>query len=1820
MELFSAIGAYVHGDEKTYDGLPLPAGVHLRWAYVTDLGFPPQGVRIQRMDVAFTDEFNRLSWTGNWQDITSVRPCPTADFARNIVHRVGGFGFCRREYIELPELTEELRRLEAAGPAAIDDWTDDPAGRALRLRRFDLILLALLDPQLARVGGMAWIDLGIAPVQPVAYRLSGTWPTVLGSRRYSVESYPPVLGPGVARVGPIQIAVDGWITPHLSQLEQRPSLSAKTAILALSSPESIGELKIELIEGTAQALVASALFEADGRTPVQARAEGNALVLRSPEMRDVAIRSREGHYFPHFAISAIETRLAASPPGPQSVVLVRDLGLNIDSSAGDPSSGVPPARIHRITEFDITALDLRLDGASVVEMPPMLDGLGALPRSRFGVELRSTPRAGAPRPTLAHLSRRPGLGAVASTPAPGIPTWPGPSAALAPRLIAEWPFAANTTDSIGGNALVTGPNDLISVTPTAAQSPNALRISAAAAIHLQNPRALLAMRRSFQIEAWVGSLDPAGPTSTLIATDRGRELWLGLLWEAGVARPAIRIAGHTFKSSNTFRPRRLPSWNHLIFSWDGRSIGFCVDGGAERQRHPFSTEITQAAFNAVHVGCVPLQNGDSQPMQGWISNLRVWVFEPVQIEAGSRDLWFGAQLAPSTGVTFHGTAHVIAGEIYGKSMRVVELDGGGAIQISRGATSSGPDGAWTIEGWVRPEGAGGEMIVAKFGNGVTLGVDVERRLFLQFDAIRKTSRLIVPAGLWTRLAVSFTEGRLRFEIDDREDEDISLTAEVANIRRLEEPIWVGAGRFKEGVGAERPWHGKIGDLRVWTRARGTPALARVPAGVTEQDRILWRDFDVPSGVWSYSAAGVDIFGRLGRNTAPVAATIPAQPPPAAPQNCRAEWQPLRARVTQAEAHGEGGWRITTDLAAGQTLRAALGGGAPGSVLRRIAGQAAEVRKVAAGTSAEERWRIASGRELGGFLQIDLEPNTTELIQPRAGDEIRIDVDVRLRLSWVWSGRQRVFNPEVVAFWPLLFLGEPGLKTGVVTGTRPLSNALADEGRFIVQIRWSVPFVAAASEAVGAWFTVAGRRLIVRRNKSIAADHSELEVEDPNAEPSMPRVESTCLMRVRPEAIGLDLSEHGAWSIRLDQLSSIPIGALTLPQSAGVTSSNATVTLCDADELTRVREASRELGPEELWAVDLGVPIPDSLLRSRAVPGLLAGSQERSGEGSWRTWDVVWTANREDAGGLGRLYVRGASLPATGGVDLGGTRPSRLAELRYTAGALMQVDLDIPRLASGEPADQGLIGLVSVTRPSPGYVDGQNVSPTSPPVRFRQVDKSMPPAPPAPRVNVGPPDVFGLCRVSIAWDAPAEVRCEVWRTSEATAAAADVDLRRARLAFYAVDAVGETIRDDPDLEGWLRARFPAALQPFDGAVNRWVDFFAGAERLARMSRERRELVSEAWRAWSARYHGSLASAEWSALLRRRGMERAFARITHAPVAASASGMGEYMDTVEASTRGFLGYRLQSFGAAGNQGAGFGPTSALVSTPTGALPAAVTLRQLVAGRAAVDLDWTLSPDPDVRAYRVFRATDAGAIEDLRWAGEDGLVIAGEISDPLLRAEGRRLRLPEGVDATDVAGVYARDDGFRTVDRPRTLDLFDRTGAAPPGILPLRRVPEGAPLILAVRAADGSLTAIDRRPGVVPWRDRGLPAVDVWYRVAAINRQGARGQASPAMRARPQLPDWFEAPEVEITRSADNDAQDRVQITLRSPSLSDRVFWILRRLDDEPEWTPLFVLDRVGVALNDAVPRGSPASYRVRIRTVAGHRWEDKQEFQTHPSGTH
>jgi len=160
------------GAEAGFDGVPLAPGVHLRWSFWPELSWPAAGFEVQRR-YWHTGEFTNVS-PQPWATIALLNLPSTTDGGVTALRRARTVASGLVTSMFEPDAASLLRLVELVRrrtPAFVD------AARGsshVRLRALDVLLLAALDPYVARAIGLAYID-GQVPTTPADYRVIGHW-------------------------------------------------------------------------------------------------------------------------------------------------------------------------------------------------------------------------------------------------------------------------------------------------------------------------------------------------------------------------------------------------------------------------------------------------------------------------------------------------------------------------------------------------------------------------------------------------------------------------------------------------------------------------------------------------------------------------------------------------------------------------------------------------------------------------------------------------------------------------------------------------------------------------------------------------------------------------------------------------------------------------------------------------------------------------------------------------------------------------------------------------------------------------------------------------------------------------------------------------------------------------------------------------------------------------------------------------------------------------------------------------------------------------------------------------------------------------------------------------------------------------------------------------------------------------------------------------------------------------------------------------------------------------------------------------------------
>lgn len=256
----------------------------------------------------------------------------------------------------------------------------------------------------------------------------------------------------------------------------------------------------------------------------------------------------------------------------------------------------------------------------------------------------------------------------------------------------------------------------------------------------------------------------------------------------------------------------------------------------------------------------------------------------------------------------------------------------------------------------------------------------------------------------------------------------------------------------------------------------------------------------------------------------------------------------------------------------------------------------------------------------------------------------------------------------------------------------------------------------------------------------------------------------------------------------------------------------------------------------------------------------------------------------------------------------------------------------------------------------------NEGPVSPACKVTGLQRSAPNAPTANVVGTElvyaePADYYGDAKYELTWSAVSGVAGYiVYRASGASLFDRDRAQRRAGNSPYDSDP----FYDVADFDSWLASEYPSLTREV-----------LLTSDLSTLTAATRASVTAAWRAFYARFSESdiqtLASHDCNQAVYRR-------------VNAELLEDTSYADTLDGSGTGFFVYRIAAQDSAGNESDwsdAFPPVHIHDVTP----PATPVITSILGGENSVTIAWRANTEADLAEYRLWRATAAHQLDDVR-----------------------------------------------------------------------------------------------------------------------------------------------------------------------------------------------------------------------------------------------
>lgn len=1289
-------------------------------------------------------------------------------------------------------------------------------------------------------------------------------------------------------------------------------------------------------------------------------------------------------------------------------------------------------------------------------------------------------------------------------------------------------------------------------------------------------RALRASPGSLLLRAWVkpafSSGLPGSKVEMAIFTQPARStLWFGLVYAPRARKYAIRLVvnGARLESSAVVTPGR---WMQIEGYYDGTGLRLWANGhgvgAAKAQRGPVAWSdhplfIAQASES---------EGSRRQGFRGSLSDLAIWTRQYADLQPGHPEFIAGWPLASNTVELASRSAGAVDGPV-----RFVGTPFGGAMELGPGGrlmhripglSGSSIGNHFTIDLLLELKtGPGhGEVLCLGDRDPVRLLISEGPRGPLPGIEVlggRHFADRPLPPENWRHLRVSVAGRALRFWID-------GVPAGCAQLHAGIDLVIGGSG---VSIGAERGgFEGAVANIAIWSASgeRLSPALVRDPAAPLADDGPSapadYVDRRAIQGTSAYATAAVDLFSRTSAWSGPSTARLGLKRPPDMPTGVEARIAQLELSIEAAAPldppHTDDG-RIHTRLTAAAT------GIEPAFRLAELVATEAQVVRRGEHTVRDAVEVLAATWTEAGpdrRLVLDVAEHPLRTFRLAAGDRVALHADQQLRLRWMRTGAQCFYSRTVDEFCVsmrtdegrvLRFEAHEVVNTGpgafdVIT-EMPASTLAPDD---LVRVRFAR--VGESKYRIAGITSAPGGRTRLDLRYGAAPMRSAGSGE---ARPGVPEPGQTVRIALPVRhRLAPDLSEPGAWNDAAAAGGGDPLGARVVARMPARPPNE--YELEDEFVLGPLSAAARER------VSDIGWINPATARMARVAncgewadearegpdaaypPGLLVALPKPKPSEGWAAIDVLF--HFRDGDDLILIFGPGDRTVPDGEV-------ASFARARWIPGQNYRLDLIAPPLPAAATRRSLQLGVSALGEHGESRIAG--------PAPVYQLDRKLPPRPPAPEVVIGEPEVTGIANAIVRWPDPgAGTSMAVLRALTESVFEADQSLRRRRTGPYTGRAPLAIFADDSGFPTWQAARFPEMDESDLNA------FFDGAS-------SSHPGTAMFWRDWAARFYPTIDDAHVRALADVPEIEAvAFSPSLPRPVPGTlADGMRSARDRVRGDQSTPFLYKLGAQTENGLRSPQLSPASRPASAPAPRAPASPEIVALEPADRGLTVRWGHVPSSRLKSYRLYRAGRREDLEDLRWfapSDEEGRALF-EIGDARARWTDGSTRSPTLGDAARVTGVFAMDAPVGTgfdppptpgADRPVRADLraWWRVGVAmdadefvsppgvanllpepvtvadPPGDLPeiSGLLPARSGQLLAIafetvsgearvafggsvfaRQAGGTLEAVPL-PGAEPaFHDAPLYGrADVFYRLAAIGVDGFQSQGSNIRAARP------------------------------------------------------------------------------------------------------
>lgn len=1832
----SLSGIQLLGRDVLYDDRTTIPGNHLRWSFNAEMGFPPDGFTLSR--AIWNPQFN----FGNNHPITHVLPTPSFDWEVKLnLPRTPAEALNRiRQGFTIPELNGRFNNpaIELVETAAQLTDVGNPlhqylqffepneeSGLKTKLRKMDTLLLAALDPYLARMMGLYFIDNSADSGQTYLYKITGHWGDNIFPKitvdfgTLSIRSKQQVL-----QFGPIKILSGGRYLGVRTRQDydfiEHPQLSV--------SGEVNPGLKIYFDFPVEEVILDydSENSTITSRTTLNTTLDGVRFRVR---LEDKQIRiSRPGNAFMRLEFIDLPSgyryfyrvhyKKKIAPIGDQSGIFI------LDPAASEPIRNpvvtqlIPKQMPPILNEFgeinneasqvSVSAGQIKLtieniDAPTGVTLNQIISVL-KLPtypiRMLFG---SSSPNVTNPPQRLLNL--------VEGVWSPALFRENSNSIAI-PELIGYWPLNGGTENAKDGAEADRLGRPKYVREHLSNESAFSIQLNGQDALVLSNQDHLKNLGEQFTLEASI-KIDPSNTTCTIIGNRYRTGFWLGLAKSSdGNFRLRFYVNGTRFESTS-----RIPSnqWLRVTATYSGSHVWFQYsDPSFVVPEDPIAAalgsvniptgNITIGAENSATAGAVNF------PYIGKIADVCIWQRVIHPSESSALLAKWGPYLSQQ-----QSTAEMVLNE-QKTYLCTTTRD---VIRIDQSASIKALGSSFSIFLYVYPLDnniVNPTLIGNKFRQRLWVGLNksgssFKIRIYVNgryFDSTRS-----IPFNAWSHVGISYDGRNLSIFINGIRANYFSAVLGALAKNDLE--LGIGSDVGTTNVDQQYRFNGFIQGIQFWRKAITINEWLTKISSVQHIDKFL------ENGRHNYRAKGVDLYGRTSSWSGAKKVVTLAAPSYQPPVNVHAEFLPLQGVVnTVIETQDDSGdfYEATTNLDYDAAIATKIEG--YDAIISRMIELPNPLTGVLEMTKVEQLLEITSFTNVSGNSLIKVKKVPFAQLFPSSGDSISIKLDYRFRLKWAWTGTQQLYFPEVNAFKLFELKGTLNEITGRISEITSVDD-------FHHSVKFSGTIGVRANELNGEKCLIGPHMFTIESHTT--GSNSRFSVVYSGSPPILPKKNDLLRITLKEGHSSFLEEVEYPW---LNRRIEIPVGEanlqITNSGSVGVmdmvaVSSQDLRNRSPLNESVAERQALLKVfedNPDPNTIVDwfplsrvykltfTRFPRPDGYVDPVApnyIPGALVFFDSHPERRRWRSFYVLWHSWETSQRAV--VYV----TPGEGDEAIPVFRIDVAHPVRLYLGKQFSYEGQLssaPNITIGQATLQYHLALTAKD-------NKRRESKLSRMATVVAVNRKRPPIGPKPDAIIKKKaDYYDQCKVEVSWDnlnSPIDkfIKYKLYRAIDSAIYTRDLELRRTQQAFYRGLSPTAIFADDADFDEWF-----ATLDLDSGTTI--AHMFPKKETTAWQN------MTPIWRKWADRFYPALTNDELNVIGMRAGNEKAFALITGKPISEN-----RYTDSINGIVKNRYYYRLRLINDALSESSIWGSLSDPIVPPIVMAPRQPVFTKVEAGDRQVTLHWALNREPDLKEYLLYRAETKKELEDLRWwSREADPRIIATILDPRITTLERGISLPATFEiAPDgILGLYLLEEfdseATPPTRQPRALNYWNPTPAdtdelasvvmiSPDGvanheITNLRRIANGKAVAVVFRGTSVEVQGITQLQSQPPYTDEGLEGLkDYYYRLGAVNNLGLKSYSSETKRARTLELQPPKVPKIILERGHSSSTIDFNDLIITEGEAKNLEIFIQKRKEGSPNWeTFLFwSLFSPGDRFSDEVGANDSIIYMVSARTA-------------------